>query len=690
MTHLSYLDFDHPSQVAITCISNLFKERVCDLGLSEEEAMRCMEAAKANFRSEAIAKLYFSSSHGDEKKIRLRHWADDPIGLSGAFDQIVRDSSRMTISKFGDGLPAESKEDLELIAEFLVVSRSFFYCGSTSQIFVKSLKIRNGQVTLLKMFHHNSDIRPPSQPSSAPDESPLTLTIHDRVVVNRGYCQDIFFETGSVESTFSPEDALDAAKTCGILFDIMLSDKNDYHPKMPVNDVTVNGSLSSLTFVLTDKLLPFIECRLQDVVFEKSARGSQTTKQTIVHAGTISLDCVIESSYPNIISTHTSNGEDFDERSAFSFQLTTQLIPSAGPTEFTFALNGLRITVLRKIINETLQYISSPTYGIGLFLNRFREDKELSSDGFLAPPKLKVSIHNCSIILPRDSNSIDLVGLEVDEISISREQVAETWSVNEYSFSNDELSQRPGREKIVASISSSDVFFDCVDEKAPLTQIPRFAINVKGAHVFTALHPCHFSSREIDMPSFNANVTNTGLSLHNKRPFTVVGEVSEVVAEDLTLRVWEKVNEGPLNLSITVDHVPYLRLLAEDVSDDNNQGVHCSMRMSQFYLVMSIWFSNMQQLPLLFPYEIEFVEKSSIDPYPPSNWPEYGTNEFVKRLKQCGSVAKRKFEMTLCFKNVTWQCMTTQLIFPLFHQACPRCNHREVKQKGCMARTSFL
>lgn len=49
------------------------------------------------------------------------------------------------------------------------------------------------------------------------------------------------------------------------------------------------------------------------------------------------------------------------------------------------------------------------------------------------------------------------------------------------------------------------------------------------------------------------------------------------------------------------------------------------------------------------------VEKFSIDPDSPLDWPEYGTSEFVRRLK-CGGIAKTTFEMALCFKKLTWRC----------------------------------
>ena len=640
LAQLSYLDFEHPSQAANACLSKLFIDRASTLGISEEEARQCLETARALFLEEARAKCFSSSMHADAK--------NGPLGLSEALDQVVLNSTRMTTAKFGDGLPNIMKEEFELVVESLLVSKSFLYYGSASQLTIKSLKIRNQHVTFLKILHQSSNIQP-IQPAVDPDESALTITIQDRIIVNRG--RDIYFEIGKVETTFSPEDVLEVAATCGKILETVSGRKNDHHPEKPVKNMIVNGSLSSLTIVLTDKLLPFIECRLHDFVYVKSDQKNHTATQTIMHAGAISLECVIESSYPKIISTYTKEiAGGFNEQSAFFIQLTTR---ESFPNEISIQFNGVRIVFLQQIINELLQYISSPTYGIGLFLNRFVTER--GSDGSGEPSKFNVLMYNSSIILPRDSKSIDMIGIEVKEVSITQEQAAETWVIDNPSFSNVAPSKVPDkRVKIAASIFSSDIFFNCIDDKQSSTNISRFAIDVKGAQVFTALNPCHVSTREIDMAAFNANVFSTGRIVHNKLPFVVVGKVNKALRDDLTLRVWEEINEPPLSLKITLDCVPYLRLLVEDVDDG---GAHFSLRMSQFYLAMSIWFSNMQELPILFPYDIDFLEKLSKDPTFPSNWPQYGTSEFVTRLKKCDSDVDRTFEMALCFKNLTWQCL---------------------------------
>lgn len=123
--------------------------------------------------------------------------------------------------------------------------------------------------------------------------------------------------------------------------------------------------------------------------------------------------------------------------------------------------------------------------------------------------------------------------------------------------------------------------------------------------------------------------------------------------EDATSRAWEKITKDPLHLEIRADYTPKIRLLVKDTSIFC--GVSLDMRMSQLYLLMSIWFSNMQELPILFPFEKETVEQSSTNPDPPSDWPEYGTAEFVERLKS-GGTANATFDMALCLKKLSLRC----------------------------------
>ncbi|KAL7539480.1 hypothetical protein ACHAXR_010091, partial [Thalassiosira sp. AJA248-18] len=447
ISQLSCLDFKHPSQNAIVCMTRLMINRCCcALGLSMQQARTCTEVAKANFEREASA-TFFSAPSYDAKKSRRSRRENRPINrhrrstrhqsgtvslenmnpetLSGTLNRIVRKATAMTVSELTNVLPrpdfVHPEHELAIDADSLVVTRSLFYCGNMVQINAKSLTIRNGKFSLLNIHPHIGDVQASPQLSVEEKKSPddetdvgLTILLRDRVVdCNRNH-RNIYFEAGSIESIFTPEAYLDALEACKAAFVSESGAQEDQidHPKRPVSDIIVNGNISSLSIVLTDKLLPFIECRFEDIAIEKSAEGGhQAVANTSFNAGTISLDCLWQSNYPNIISTYESkNGESFDGRSVFSIKMTAQQDPTRGPNELLIGLDGVRIVLLRQVLNEILQYTGSPNRGIGLFLSSIESEK-----GNDDPPKLNVMINNSTFVLPRDKTSVDMVGVEVEE-----------------------------------------------------------------------------------------------------------------------------------------------------------------------------------------------------------------------------------------------------------------------------------
>ena len=678
ISQLSCLDFHHPDKNAVKCISRAIIDRCCALGMSEGEARKCTEVADANYRKEACRILNSSSSHdmaNARRQTRRRtannrngskrsksHLADmDPQALSHDLDDIVDKVTLSTIAEFDNVLQDQNypNSGLALHIESLVVLRSLFYYGSKMQTNVRSIVLSNEKLKLLSL-------RPvPTQPLAKDNiddgtETALTITSHDRIAVQDHGChQEIYFEAGSIESTFVPEAYIEAIKVCKASVQAVSNAKSkapedastNHHTRGSIKDITINGSVSSLTVVLTDKLLPFIECKFQDVVIEKSIIESQATAKTLLQAGSVIVDCAYQSTYPNIISTYPSNeeGQDFaPKKSAFSIQLFHN--PASSPNEILIGLDGVRVMLLRQILNEILQYTLSPKYGIGLFLSRMESESEAADDSSQTPSKLKVSINKSSIILPKDSRSIDMVGLEVDEICITRERVSKTWSTDGYSF------QVP--ERTVPDYS--DAFFDCIDnDQLQTNTIPRYVIYVRQAHIFTTLNKNSSLSEQIHMPEFNANVHHTGRVEQDKSPFMLYGELDKSIEKDIKSRVWEKVTTEPLDLGIKVDYAPMLRLFVEDyggVQDNSSRGISLDLRMSQFYLIMSIWFSNMQELPVFFQYGLDLIKESSTNVDLPEDWPEYGTSEFVTRLIDGSTDAEATFEMAIAIKKLSWRC----------------------------------
>ena len=51
------------------------------------------------------------------------------------------------------------------------------------------------------------------------------------------------------------------------------------------------------------------------------------------------------------------------------------------------------------------------------------------------------------------------------------------------------------------------------------------------------------------------------------------------------------------------------------------------LKMSQFYLFLSFWYGNMQELPVMFPHPEDYIAKEST--IPSYNIPKYGSSEWM-------------------------------------------------------------
>ena len=76
-------------------------------------------------------------------------------------------------------------------------------------------------------------------------------------------------------------------------------------------------------------------------------------------------------------------------------------------------------------------------------------------------------------------------------------------------------------------------------------------------------------------------------------------------------------------------------------------------RLSQLCLLLSIWDSNMQEMPTMFPFSVSEVKKYATPPEIPSSFPSYGTDEFVSYLERISLVSS---EICCIFNTVTLRC----------------------------------
>ena len=650
---LSHLDYQFPNRVAVACLERIASEKLEVVGLSATDAAKCIELATKRFFSEAQS--YSSRSQGQGyprtgrgQKRRPRRYTmsgaittSAPTSFSNKIDNIIGKvtATVMASIKEDSTFTYRSEKDVLFGGISLTVKVSSLYCGSLLQLELQSANLRKGTTKLLSLV---------DSLGQSPKRDPLRQQKDHAcmVAVRLGASgQEVSLKTGQIDVRFMPDECFHALTRIERIWKFITTSLPPKSSAATAKTLSIVASADLVSLVLMDRQFPFAELRLGNAALDLSKTMAES--RTNLEAEEISLDCLTSTANSSILSTIQSENL---VRTAFSVHIREIGLPKN--REVTVCLDSVRIVVLRQLIHEIVQYLSSPNYGLGLYRSYFpvKEKGSKSSSSF---PRVVAT--RSSIILPRDSESIDLVGVEVERLSISIERVIESWTTDGYSFT----AQSNSGEVPSATYQQlpSNEFFDCVDENQLAEAgneegIARYSIVLESGRIFTALNRLRHSSDKVDLPQWQAEMKyNNGRIEQGKSPYLFRADSSEADSSDM---LWEEVTQLPLELSILADFAPTLRLFIGDTPNASARGVHLDMRMSQLYLLISLWYCNMQELPVLLPFDYDFIVKHSCEPEPPRGWPEYGSPEFISRVNS--EIPAKTFAMSLCFRELKMRC----------------------------------
>lgn len=651
---LSHLDYQFPNRVAVACLERIASDQLEVVGLSAADAAKCTELATKRFFSEALSYSSRSQGHGYPRTgrgQRRRSRRDTksgvatfaPTSFSNKIDHIIGKVTATVMASIEESsaFTYHSEKDVLFEGISLTVKCSSLYCGSLLQLELQSANLRKGTTKLLTLG-------PPGQ-SSKEDPTRQQKGHACMAAVRLGASgQEVSLETGRIDVRFMPDECFHALTRIERICKSVTSltpKSSAATAKATAKTLSIVASADLVSLVLMDRMFPFAELRLGNAKLD--LLKTLTESRTKLEAADISLDCLTSTAYSSILSTIQS--EEI-VRTAFSVQIREIGLPKT--RDVTVCLDSVRIVVLRRLIHEIVQYLSSPSYGLGLYRSYFPA-KEKGSKPSSSPPRVVAT--RSSIILPRDSESIDLVGIEVERLSISIERVIESWTTDDYSFS-----ARPTAGQVPPATNEqhpTNEFFDCVDdnqlaEAGNEKLISRYSIALESGRVFTSLNRLRHSLDKVDLPQWQAEMKyNNGRIEQGKSPFLFRADSSGTNSSDMH---WEEVTQCPLELNILADLAPALRLFIGDTPNAGARGVHLDMRMSQLYLLISLWYCNMQELPVLLPFDNDFIAKQSCYPDPPRVWPEYGSPAFVSRIDS--EIPAKTFELSLCFRELKVRC----------------------------------
>ncbi len=651
LSHLSCLDFNYPSQISSECMANICLGRCRAIGLSKHDAQIIVHTAESLFKDDIAM---------------MRTW--DEISISERMDAVIATAAKKAATKFDAMQRVHStfwhtESNFALFAKSLTINQSRSFLASVLQCTSGEVCIQNKSTTLLRIL-------PGGDENNSFESSDISATFSIKNSSNEFVSNVIYLELGHIDAIFLAEAYIDAAETLQSVTKCFVGTKKDAKNRPP-KDLRFNGNATSASILLTDKLIPFLRCRFGELSIEKVSGPRFPLSKMVLLAASLAIECVSPygaETYPGIITTCESSDKSGFGPSALTIQVTSvQSATACERAKISIALERVRVLVLYQFLCELTQFMSSSKYGFGQLSQYFCNLKERSKgeSSSSATSRIEMTVRNSSLVLPRESTSVDLLGIEVDELSISPCEAKKSWSVDEYSFSNRSILNR--NESPSSSISEG--FYECMEELTPAgnspsssdvdqnaeeSRISRVKVHLRNARIFTAIIKHCKSISMIHMPQWNACVAQTDRMRSGERAFVACGHIDESIASNIECRLWEEITTMPLSLGLTMDWAPQLRLLIENTDTDEFSEVGLDMRMSQFYLLMSIWYNNMDELPLMFPYDAEKIQMLSTDPEPPSDWPEYGSKEFIERIKY-GS-ACIKFEMVLCVSSITWRC----------------------------------
>ena len=462
------------------------------------------------------------------------------------------------------------------------------------------------------------------------------------------------------------------------------SSLREKRPDVESSSVIVASSFSML--FTSDQLVPFSRLTLENLSYRnKKALESLPTSDIptwIVLAESMVLQNLTPEGqfYPDVLALLSTS-----ESTGFPFQL--RYFKSPDPWEFSNRLQveftGFRLYLFRQFLYEVIHYFINDKYGVGYLKKKYSKDVR-DINGNQKPPMLwSVKVRESSVICPRCSSSSDMACFEVEEVNISVNYIPESFKMPtestffeaspppENGVDSKRFCQTNNRMNSFISLSE---FQDCLDESisddsdngssAPVSAFSknlkkRLAINLNRVRIFTAIAKDKATRDIVESPLFRFFYGIDGRAGPQKVVYARRENVERqpsvspesLMETEKCEQYWEEISTNLLDIEVFFDSAPHTRLFIGNREGPNPFSLDA--RMSQLCLLLSVWDSNMQELPTMFPFNTNQVSENATPPKIPDNFPKYGTEEFVSHLED---LSVKKSEICCMFKKLSLRC----------------------------------
>jgi hypothetical protein len=459
--------------------------------------------------------------------------------------------------------------------------------------------------------------------------------------------------------------------------------KESKGPSVESSMVTVASTLSML--FTSDQLVPFSRLTLEKMSHKNKKALERSTVSDVpswsLVAESMSLQNLTPEGqfYPEVLSLLSPG-----ETKGLPFQVRYYKSPDAWQfsSRLEIEFTGFRLYLIRQFIYEILHYFVYDRYGVGRLKNKYSKDVR-DRYGNQKPPLLySVKIYESSVICPRCSTSSDMVSFEVKEASVAVSYIPESFKMPTESSCFEaspksskvdatRFSDSSGRRSSI--LSSVSDYQDCVDESnsesdkdssGPISSFSkdlkkRLAINLQQVSVFTAIAKDKPTRNTIESPLFRFFNGVDGRAQDGKSVYLRKENVDRqpsvspesLLEAEMCEQYWEEISTNLLNIEVFADYAPHMRLFIG--SREGPLPFSLDARLSQLCLLLSVWDSNMQEMPTMFPFVTTQVSQSANPPTIPDDFPTYGTEKFVSHLEDLSSI---RSEICVIFKKLSLRC----------------------------------
>jgi len=479
---------------------------------------------------------------------------------------------------------------------------------------------------------------------------------------------------------------------------------NDPQSDKIVSSADLSGKIGDISLkLLSNNLAPFMAFKLKETSMqylpskEKSiikAQSKSINLQNLTPEGIFFSDVLLS----NSIDEGKVKGDPAIENFDFSLKIVSYRNFWNRPREIFLKFSEVQYCLLRQFLNEMLQFLFNARHGFGYLMNKFYGQIPLDPNGNPPPPiRYEILFLNSVILLPRDSVSTELLALHSEKVAIFNSFHDESWNTAVPQQKDD--SSQDSSSLNSTGHAEEDSFFDCMsfgsrsgasDEydqnlvhlesmntKLSSSQqkenikkktdtfssfdknkVPRINVSLKHFHLLAALGGSLGLERKAIPHGFHIARTKKiecGKCVYETREnlgkeWQEFYGRHEAYISELLSRRWERVSKDSMEWEIFAEFLPQLRILVRD-----HAATKFDMSMSQFYLCLSVWYGNMQELPVMFPYSEKDVEAAVKMEAIPETYPEYGTAQWVKYMKNALQ-RKLNLDLSLQFHHLEWTC----------------------------------